>query len=94
MTEQDVILADIGRKCADDVSDAINRNMKLAGGQRGALIIAAYATAASCGATTGAFAAYEGKATANIDADDIDAVWTQFIRPMMLGKLINTGDTQ
>lgn len=85
----DQLHKDIGRKCADDVSDAIRRGFQLVENDHGAVIVAAYAAAAAFGAAGGAFAAYAGKSP-DLTADSIDDLWAGFIRPMMLGQLIAT----
>lgn len=85
----DEIIKDIGRKCGDDVSAAIRRNMLLMADQRGAMIVATYAAAAAIGAASGAFAAFlDGPA--EVDAATIDEMWTEILRPMVLGQ--NAGD--
>ena len=83
----DTIIKDIGRKCADDVGDAIRRNMQLMGDKRGKMIVATYAAASAIGAANGAFAALaEGPLT--IDEAFVDQCWAEVLRPMILGQIV------
>jgi len=86
MTPQEQITKDIGRKCADDVNAAIRRNQMLVGSRQDSLIIAMYAAATSVGAVTGTFSAMTG-GPALPDAEAIDDVWLNLLRPMVLGQL-------
>lgn len=86
MNENDQIIQDIGRKCAEDVSGAIRRNMLLMLDGRGKMMIASYAAATAIGAANGAFAAYLGGPTA-IDEQFVDQLWDDILRPMVLGQL-------
>lgn len=86
MGDDDHITQDIGRKCASDVGDAIRRNIALMNGKREAMIVSAYAAAAAIGAANGAFAAFmDGPQV--IDEKMVDQLWTDFLRPMVLGEL-------
>jgi hypothetical protein len=82
----DQILQDIGRKCGEDVSAAIGRNMLLFDGKREAMIIATYGAATAIGAANGAFSAYMDGPDA-IDANLVDQLWAEILRPMILGDL-------
>lgn len=88
MPPHDQIVADIGRKCADDVAGAIRRNMRLTDSQREAMIVSAYAAAAAIGAANGAFAAFMN-GPGDIDAAFVDQLWSEFLRPMVLGELVS-----
>lgn len=82
----DAITRDIGRKCADDVGDAIRRNMQLMGDKRGKMIVATYGAATAIGAANGAFAAMaDGQLT--IDEAFVDQCWAEVLRPMILGQI-------
>lgn len=85
--ESEQIIKDIGRKCASDVGDAIRRNMSLVTGKREMMIVTAYAAASAFGAANGAFAAFMHGPSAEIDAQFVDQLWVEFIRPMVLGNL-------
>lgn len=86
MGENDLITQDVGRKCADDVADAVRRNMHLMLNQRGVMIVAAYGAAAAIGAANGAFASYMGGGN-EIDEALVDQLWSEILRPMILGNL-------
>ena len=87
MTPEQQIISDIGRKCADDVSQAIRRNFQLVEGSEAALVIASYAAVSAFGAAGGAFAAHtDGPPT--LDEATIDALWQGYIRPMLTGDFV------
>lgn len=83
---EDRIAKDIGRKCSDDVSAAIHRNMNLMTTQRGAFMVAAYGAATAIGAASGAFSALADDIPQPNEAM-IDAMWRDFLRPIALGQL-------
>jgi hypothetical protein len=82
----DTICADIGRKCASDVSSTVHRNISLMDDTRGAMIVAMYGAAAAFGAATGSMGAFLGR-DGDITPEIVDEMWTAFIRPMILGEL-------
>lgn len=86
LEDEDGLVKDIGRKCADDVGDAIRRNMQLMGDRRGKMIVATYGAATAIGAANGAFAAVmDGHK--QIDEVFVDKVWAEILRPMILGQI-------
>lgn len=82
----DGIIKDIGRKCADDVSDAIKRNMQLIPDQRGKFLVAVYAAVTGIASASGAFAATTGMGT-EPNERMIDELWAEFFRPLAIGQL-------
>lgn len=86
----DPITADLGRKCADDVSAAIHRTLQLCDDRKQAMIVAAFAAAAAVGASTGSYCAFADK---DMDEATIDNWWAMFLRPMALGQLSTTPNT-
>ncbi len=86
MSAADAIAKDIGRKCADDVSAAIKRNMHLMPDRRGKFLVAAYAAVTGIAAATGAFAATIGGGP-DPDEQMVDELWAEFFRPLALGQL-------
>lgn len=81
------IVKDIGRKCSDDVGDAIRRNMGLVTDQQSAMAVVSYAAVTAIGAASGAFAALTN-GPAKLDEAALDEMWTEYLRPMALGKLV------
>lgn len=86
LSSADAIAKDIGRKCADDVSAAIKRNMHLMPDHRGKFLVAVYAAVTGIAAATGAFAATIGGGP-EPDERMVDELWTSFFRPLALGQL-------
>ncbi len=84
----DGVTRDIGLKCADDVGDAIRRNMYLMGDKRGKMIVATYGAATAIGAANGAFAAMSD-GPQEIDEAFVDQCWAEILRPMILGQIAN-----
>lgn len=80
------LIKDIGRKCADDVADAIRRNMLLMGDKRSKMIVTAYGASAAIGAANGAFAAM-ADGPLEIDEAFVDQCWSEILRPMILGQI-------
>jgi S-methylmethionine-dependent homocysteine/selenocysteine methylase len=85
------IISDVGKKCADDVSAAIRRNMQLADGAREQMVVGMYAAAAAIGAATGALGAFMGRPS-TLTAEQVDEAWSGILRPMVLGEF--AGDPQ
>ena len=83
MKQLDHMTRDIGRKCADDVSGAMRRNILLADDMQGMVAISAYGAAAAIGLATGMFAQQSGAANDEvISAAMIDELWVNLIRPI------------
>lgn len=82
----DQMIKDIGRKCADDVSAALRRNMQLMPDPRSKMIVTAYGASAAIGAANGAFAAM-GDGPQEIDEAFVDQCWSEILRPMILGRI-------
>lgn len=80
------VIRDVGRKCGDDVSGAIRRNVALMESQRGAMIVTTYAAAAAIGAANGAFNAFMNGPD-KIDEALVDQLWADLLRPMVVGEL-------
>lgn len=86
--EYDPITADIGRKCSDDVSAAIRRNMLLMQDNLSAAQVAVIGAGGALGMAAGAMCAHlEELAGAQMDNEGIaDALW-DILRPMCLASL-------
>lgn len=82
----DQLAKDMGRKCADDVSAAIRRNMQLMPDRHGKMVVSTYAAAAAIGAANGAFAAM-AEGPLEIDEAFVDQCWSEILRPMILGQI-------
>lgn len=76
----DHIVNDMGKKCADDVSDAMMRTLRIIDTPQGAAIVATFAAAAALGIATGAFAATIENGSPEETAD---ALWVK-LRPMVV----------
>lgn len=79
------ILKDLGRKCGDDVTGAIHRNMLLSDSTAGKLAISSYGAVEALAAFSGVVAAHMGHDD-GMTPEFLDEMWSQFLRPLMLAN--------
>ena len=77
------IVKDIGRKAADDVSAAMNRNIALVEGLEAQLAVTAYAAATAIGWAGAVWHAQQPNADHALSVEQL----FDFLRPMVLGTM-------
>lgn len=79
-----IIAEDLAQKCGDDVGGVIRRCMALCDSQGAAFLVALSGAAVAMGNCTGAMMGGLGR---DPTAEDVDKVWQDLLRPMVLKTL-------